>query len=224
MYPVTDIKKKMVVLPEVDRGEEEIIATINRMAAPFLGITSVGIHLLCYVFDKNKNNISLWLAQRAANKSHYPLYWDPTVAGGQPVDIKLFQNVIKEAGEEAGINPESVIQNAVSTGCLSQMTCKPNGTCMKQSLYYTWDMQVYRETFVPKSVDGEVATFELCTEQKLEYEIRYGNRLRPAMILVVTDFLIRHGVITPLNEPDYKKIQIAIHRERLVLDYVPQGK
>jgi len=224
MYPVTDIKKKMVVLPEVDRGEEEIIATINRMAAPFLGITSVGIHLLCYVFDKNKNNISLWLAQRAANKSHYPLYWDPTVAGGQPVDIKLFQNVIKEAGEEAGINTESVIQNAVSTGCLSQMTCKPNGTCMKQSLYYTWDMQVYRETFVPKSVDGEVATFELCTEQKLEYEIRYGNRLRPAMILVVTDFLIRHGVITPLNEPDYKKIQIAIHRERLVLDYVPQGK
>eukprot|EP00751_Fragilariopsis_kerguelensis_P006421 CAMPEP_0170795890 /NCGR_PEP_ID=MMETSP0733-20121128/24452_1 /TAXON_ID=186038 /ORGANISM="Fragilariopsis kerguelensis, Strain L26-C5" /LENGTH=379 /DNA_ID=CAMNT_0011145983 /DNA_START=11 /DNA_END=1151 /DNA_ORIENTATION=- len=224
MYPVTDIENKMRVLSEVDRGEGEIIASVNRMAAPFLGVTSVGIHLLCYICDSNNNNKSLWLAQRASNKSKYPLYWDPTVAGGQPVDINLFQNVIKEAGEEAGINPESVIQNAISTGCLSQMTCKPNGTCMKQSLYYTWDMQVDRETFVPKSVDGEVANFELSTAEELENEVRYGNRLRPAMILVVTDFLMRHGIITPDNEPDFAKIQTAIHRERLVLEYVPQGK
>jgi hypothetical protein len=37
------------------------------------------------------------------------------------------------------------------------------------------------------------------------------------MRLVVTDFLIRHGVITPDNEPDYAKLQAAMHRDRLVL-------
>jgi isopentenyldiphosphate isomerase len=225
MYPITDIRKRK--MEEEDR-KEVILATVNRMAAPFLGITSVGVHLLCYVRgdgdddDNNSNNISLWLAQRAANKSHHPLYWDPTVAGGQPADIGLFQNVIKEAGEEAGIDPELVKKNAVSTGCLSQMTCKPNdGTCMKQSLYYIWDMEVDRKTFIPHPADGEVETFELCTAKQLEYEVRYGDRLRPAMILVITDFLIRHGIITPDNESDYAKINAAIHRERLVLEYVP---
>ena len=41
------------------------------------------------------------------------------------------------------------------------------------------------------------------------------------MILVITDFLIRHGIITPDNESDYSKIIAAIHRERLVLEYAP---
>jgi isopentenyldiphosphate isomerase len=219
MYPITDLRK-----PGGD-----VLATINRNAAPYLGITSVGVHLLCCVRDdrgdgndsnsSGNNNVSLWLAQRAANKSHNALRWDPTVAGGQPASMGLFENVIKEAGEEAGIDPDLVKERAISTGCLSQMTCKPDGTCMKPSLYYTWDMQVDRETFVPRPTDGEVSAFELCSAEQLEYEVRHGDRLRPAMILVVTDFLIRQGVITPDNEPDYAQILSAMHRERLVLTY-----
>ena len=95
---------------------------------------------------------------------------------------------------------------------------------MKQSLYYIWDMEVDRKTFIPHPADGEVVQFELCTAKQLEYEVRYGHRLRPAMILVITDFLIRHGIITPDNESDYSKIIAAIHRERLVLEYVPPLK
>ena len=223
MYPITDLRKTA--------AGGEILATVNRNAAPFLGITSIGVHLLCYVRDDETNNnnnnnnnsnsnVSLWLAQRAADKSHNALRWDPTVAGGQPALMGFFDNVIKEAGEEAGIDPDLVAQTAVSTGCLSQMTCKRNdGTCMKQSLYYTWDMEVDRETFVPWPADGEVAAFELCSAEQLEYEVRHGDRLRPAMILVVADFLVRHGVITPDNEPDYAEILAAMHRERLVLEY-----
>jgi len=224
MYPITDLRKTKA------GGAGEILATVNRNAAPFLGITSVGVHLLCYVRDdggssnnsnnnNDNNNVFLWLAQRAANKSHHALRWDPTVAGGQPASMGLFDNVVKEAGEEAGIDPGVVAQNAVSTGCLSQMTCKENGTCMKQSLYYTWDMRVDRHGFVPHPADGEVARFRLFSARELEHEVRHGNLLRPAMILVVTDFLIRQGVITPDNEPDYANILAAMHRERLVLDY-----
>ena len=220
MYPITDLTK----------SGGDILATINRNAAPYLGITSVGVHLLCYVRDDQdaggkkpgRGNVSLWLAQRAANKSHNALRWDTTVAGGQPASMSFFENVIKEAGEEAGIDADMVAEGAVSTGCLSQMTCKEDGTCMKPSLYYTWDMQVDRETFVPRPADGEVAAFELCSSDQLEYEVRYGDRLRPAMILVVTDFLVRHGVITPDNEPDYTQILSAMHRERLVLEYTSE--
>ena len=81
MYPITDL----------GMAGGEILATVNRNAAPFLGVSSVGVHLLCYVRDgdsdgdgdaNNNSSISLWLAQRAANKSHNALRWDPTVAGG----------------------------------------------------------------------------------------------------------------------------------------------
>ena len=205
VYPVTDLTKP---------GLGEILATVNRNAAPFLGVTSVGVHLLCYVRDGK--DVSLWLAQRAPSKSHNALRWDPTVAGGQPASMGFLENVIKEAGEEAGIDPRAVAENAVSTGCLSQMTCKPDGTCMKQSLYYTWDMPV-GVGFVPRPADGEVSAFELCPAERLVHEVRHGDRLRPAMVLVVTGFLIRHGVIAPDNEPDYAGILAAMHRERLVL-------
>lgn len=210
MYPITDLCKP--------RGD--ILATINRNAAPYLGITSVGVHLLCYVHDDQNDSVSLWLAQRAANKSHNASKWDPTVAGGQPAAMGFFENVIKEAGEEAGIDADLVAKTAVSTGCLSQMTCKKDGTCMKPSLYYTWDMKVGRE-FVPIPADGEVAAFELCSAEQLEYEVRHGDRLRPAMILVISEFLIRHGIITADNEPDYSQILSAMHRERLLLEYEP---
>ena len=48
-------------------------------------------------------------------------------------------------------------------------------------------------------------------------EVREGELLRPAMRLVMADFLIRHGAITPDNEPDYERIILAMHQERLVM-------
>ena len=48
-------------------------------------------------------------------------------------------------------------------------------------------------------------------------KVREGELLRPAMRLVMADFLIRHGAITPDNEPDYERIIRAMHQERLVL-------
>ena len=48
-------------------------------------------------------------------------------------------------------------------------------------------------------------------------KVREGKLLRPAMRLVMADFLIRHGAITPDNEADYERIVLAMHQERLVL-------
>jgi hypothetical protein len=122
----------------------------------------------------------------------------------------------KEAFEEAGIAPTLVAAQASSVSCLSQMTSKPDGSCLKHSLYYCWDMQVSSD-FVPTPTDGEVAKFELWNSETLLEEVQRGKRLRPGMRLVVTDFLIRHGVITPDNEPDYAKLQAAMHLDQLVL-------
>ena len=57
MYPITNLSKPGA----------EVLATINRNAAPYLGITSVGVHLLCYVRDDQDDSVSLWLNERPTN-------------------------------------------------------------------------------------------------------------------------------------------------------------
>eukprot|EP00563_Minutocellus_polymorphus_P012627 CAMPEP_0181067156 /NCGR_PEP_ID=MMETSP1070-20121207/25720_1 /TAXON_ID=265543 /ORGANISM="Minutocellus polymorphus, Strain NH13" /LENGTH=336 /DNA_ID=CAMNT_0023147791 /DNA_START=75 /DNA_END=1081 /DNA_ORIENTATION=+ len=218
-YPVVSRGpiRKGIVWPS---NEGRLIATIDRNLAPLFGIDSVGVHLLCFVkgtksSDKDGGGpaISLWMAQRSAAKSSFPNKWDPTVAGGQPSELSLMENVIKEADEEAGI-PSEMSRQATSTGCLSQMTSKGDGSCMKYSKYYIWDLEVLQE-FRPYAKDGEVQRFEVWDADQLLQEVKEGNRLRPAMRLVVTDFLIRHGIITPDKEPQLSEIQAAMHRERL---------
>jgi isopentenyldiphosphate isomerase len=204
----------LISIPIPPPGSIDVL--VDRNAAPLLGIPSVGVHLNCFNKAQKENGISLWMAQRIATKSTFPNAWDVTVAGGQPHGLTLQENLQKEAFEEAGIAPTLVATQASSVSCLSQMTSKPDGSCLKHSLYYCWDMQVSSD-FVPTPTDGEVTKFELWNSETLLEEVQRGKRLRPAMRLVVTDFLIRHGVITPDNEPDYAKLQAAMHRDRLVL-------
>lgn len=73
------------------------------------------------------------------------------------------------------------------------------------------------EEFQPHAKDGEVQSFKLWGVEELLHEVSEGDKLRPAMRLVVTDFLIRHGIITADNEPQLAEIQAAMHRERMVL-------
>ena len=70
---------------------------------------------------------------------------------------------------------------------------------------------------MPRAADGEVERFERWSLQRLEHEVREGELLRPAMRLVMSDFLIRHGALTPDNEPDFERIVLAMHQPRLVL-------
>ena len=189
---------------------------VDRNTAPFLGIPSIGVHLNCYVTDDEGQIGGLWMAQRSSTKSTFPNCWDVTVAGGQPHSLSFAENLKKEAWEEAGVPPDVVASKAQAVSCLSQMTSKPDGSCLKHSLYYCWDLPVSND-FEPRPVDGEVTQFELVSPEKLLEEVKGGTKLRPAMRLVVTDFLMRHGVISPDNEPDYARIQAAMHRDPLVL-------
>uniref|UniRef100_A0A7S4WGM8 Nudix hydrolase domain-containing protein n=1 Tax=Ditylum brightwellii TaxID=49249 RepID=A0A7S4WGM8_9STRA len=212
------IPKKHGELFSVSRGWcEDSLCVVDRNAAPFFGVTSVGVHLNCFVRTEH-GNVEVWMARRASTKSKYPSKWDPTVAGGLPVGMGLFENVIKEAEEEAGIPNTMVTIGAKSAGVLSQMTCCSDGSCLKQSLYFIWDMEVDKD-FIPHPADGEVDKFERWSVETLESEVRQGERLRPAMRLVATDFLIRHGVITPDREPQLVKIQSAMHQDRYIFPH-----
>ena len=68
--------------------------------------------------------------------------------------------------------------------------------------------------------EGEQALAEqehAATRARLEAEAREGSRFRPAMVALMADFLLRHGLLTPDAEPEYEELLLALHRPRLVL-------
>ena len=227
VYPVSVFENSM------DYGNQKKLALVNRSTAPYLGIDSVGVHLHCYVCqsDNKTNKIKgLWLAKRAATKSHHPNYWDTTVAGGQPVNLSLYENIIKEAHEEAGVPSDWLCKNRIlddpmqqetvfsdhSDDPLTMTTAKPDGSCLKRSIYYSFDLQV-PDDWAPTAVDGEVSEFKLYSIPDLEEELRYGNSVRPAMRSVLLDFMMRHNLWVECFEGELDELRKAMRRKRMML-------
>jgi len=207
LYPIYPfISEKKGDTNDYEGNKKEILAHVNRNSAPYLGVDSVGVHLHCYVCEDTtaacNKPTGIWLAKRAANKSHHPNLYDPTVAGGQPSNLSILENIVKEAHEEAGVKAEWILSPNSKDSTFSDhthdpltiTTAKSDGSCMKRSLYYSGDLQV-PNCWVPTAVDGEVAEFKLYTMKELEDELRNGNSVRPSMVAVLLDFMIRHEVL-----------------------------
>ena len=131
---------------------------------------------------------------------------------------------MKEAHEEAGVLAEWILSpnskdatfSDHSIDPLTITTAKSDGSCMKRSLYYSGDLQV-PTSWVPTAVDGEVAEFKLYTMKELEDELRHGNSVRPSMVAVLLDFMIRHEVLCIESEDNIKDLSDAMRRERMSL-------
>ncbi|KAL7552652.1 hypothetical protein ACHAWF_015883 [Thalassiosira exigua] len=234
IYPFTDATNT-INNASIEEGKRVVLAHINRSAAPYLGFDSVGVHLHCYVRQKcggaggGKGAFAplrgVWLAKRAPTKSHHPNFWDPTVAGGQPVELSIIDNVVKEAHEEAGVpsewikpsntaNAPNAILSDHTQDPLTITTAKEDGSCMKRSLYYSCDLEVPSD-WIPTAVDGEVSEFKLYSMSELEDELRFGNIVRPAMRAVLLDFMVRHGALK--GDENVVELRAAMRQKRLVL-------
>ncbi len=170
---------------------------IERAACPALGVRAWGVHVNGYV--RRGDELYMWIAQRAADKPSYPGMLDNMVAGGQPIGIDLRANVIKEAAEEASI-PVEISQHAVAVGMISYAHQGPDG--LKPDQMFCYDLEL-PDDFTPDNTDGEVEEFELWPIAQLAETVRDTFDFKFNCNLVIIDFLIRHGVLTPDNEPDY---------------------
>jgi 8-oxo-dGTP pyrophosphatase MutT (NUDIX family) len=146
-------------------------------------------------------------------------FWDPTDAGGQPVNLSLYENIIKEAYEEAGV-PSDWLCHPLFTDHtedpLTITTAKPDGSCLKRSIYYSFDLQVSQD-WRPTAVDGEVSEFKLYSVPELEEELKYGDSIRPAMRSVLLDFMIRHGLWKESYNGEVEELRKAMRRNRMSL-------
>lgn len=189
--------------------EEAPRFTMERTLTARLGCLTFGVHLNGYV--STPSGLKLWVATRSHSKPTFPGMLDNMVGGGQPAGISLFDNLIKECQEEAGID-EPLARSAHATGTISY--CHTDGRGLKRDVLYCFDLALPEE-FQPVCTDGEVESFELLPIEDVLDLIAHTDRFKYNCNLVIVDFAIRHGVLTGDDTPEYTRLCARANQLRL---------
>ncbi|MGB0848937.1 MAG: DUF4743 domain-containing protein [Thiolinea sp.] len=180
--------------------EQPAVLEVERAAATFLGIRSVGIHINGLV--QKQDGIHVWAGRRTHKKPFWPGKLDQMVAGGQPVGIGLMENLIKESQEEASI-PAEIAQQATAVSQINYVYQYWRG--VEDSTIFVYDMWL-PESFEPVNTDGEVEGFELLTLQEVAEITEQTDDFKDNCNLVNIDLLLRLGAINS-QHPEYDLIQ-----------------
>ncbi|KAK4139364.1 putative thiamine pyrophosphokinase [Dichotomopilus funicola] len=184
----------------------------DRKAHALFGIVTRGVYLT--VYTRVAGEMRLWISQRALDRPVYSGLLDNSIAGGVGADETVLDALAWEAGEEAGLDEGLVRDGAKACGTLTWINIKDERSgspgMLHPGIQYIYDLEVEDHvTFRP--VDGEVEKFNLWdvpTTRKAMAE----RKPKPSCALVVLDFLIRHGIITPDEERDHAEIVSRMHR------------
>lgn len=201
--------------------EKKPYVLVERSMAGPLGIITYGVHINGYFHTSDTNEIRFWVPRRSATKPTWPYMLDNMVAGGIGYPYGIYETVLKESMEEARL-PKDIIETSISNaGAVSYLfyqgakdeTEKFNNqqSYIVGEVEYVYDLKL-DEKIVPKPNDGEVDSFNLFSLQEVVTTLQNAE-FKPNSALVMVDFLIRHGFITPENEPNYLEIVSRMHRK-----------
>lgn len=178
---------------------------LDRGAVPFFGTRSYGAHLNGWRRDGDR--LMLWIGRRAADKKVAPNKLDNIVAGGIAWEHGADATLVKEAQEEASI-PAALAARARPVGAVSYRMATALG--LRNDALFIYDLEMPAD-FVPRNTDGEIAAFMLMPADEVLALVRDGDAFKFNVNLVIVDFALRHGLVTPAD-PDYLDLVTGLHR------------
>ena len=178
---------------------------LDRGAVPFFGTRAYGVHLNGFFNDRA--GLQLWIGRRAANKQVAPGKLDNLVAGGISWEHGLYETLVKESEEEAGLPPD-LVARAVPVGAISYRMETRHG--VRNDVLFVYDLDVPSE-FTPHNSDGELSGFSLMPAADAVARVRAGDDFKFNVNLVIVDFALRHGLVAP-DEPDYLDLVVGLRR------------
>ncbi len=178
---------------------------IDRALTPLLGTRAYGVHLNGFV--ERADGLHVWVGRRSADRGVEPGKLDNLVAGGQPAHLSIAENLRKECEEEAGM-PADLADRALPVGTVTY--CFETDRGLRVDTLFCYDLPV-PEDFRPLNQDGEISGFELMPVQEVLDLIRDGTAFKFNVSLVVLDFAIRRGLLSPDTEPDFERILAGLH-------------
>ncbi len=219
---VVDLARVHGVFPRLVKKRGELFPVVgarfdvsmDRSSINLFGIVAQGAHMT--VYTRTAEGMKFWIPRRNASKSTWPGMLDQAVAGGIAVGESPLECIVREAEEETGLDPEFVRTNIVEAGAVTWFNVadeKAGGEIglMNPGVLYVYDLQV-GEDVVFQPVDGDIQSFHLMGVEEVKAAMR-GGQFKPSCATVMVDFFVRHGLITPENEPDYVEIVSRLHRK-----------
>ncbi|MBP2226771.1 8-oxo-dGTP pyrophosphatase MutT (NUDIX family) [Azospirillum agricola] len=189
------------------RWGAEPLMRLDRAVVAAFGIESYGLHVNGFQRGAD-GTLSLWIGRRARDREIAPGQLDNMIAGGQPIGLSLGENLVKEAQEEAGLDPATA-RRAVPVGAIRYTMETEAG--LKRDRLFIYDLELPAD-ITPVNTDGEVEEFALWTLDRVAESVRTTGDWKFNVNLVIADFLIRHGHLTPENEPDYLEIACGLRQ------------
>ncbi|EXL65332.1 hypothetical protein FOPG_18432 [Fusarium oxysporum f. sp. conglutinans race 2 54008] len=184
--------------------KDQNVLNMDRSGLDPFGVISLSAHMIGFV--KDGYSIKYWVPKRSPTKPTVPNKLDSTVAGvirsgEQPIDC-----MVRKIEAEASIPAEYTESNIVSCGTISyQMPITSTGNPGCQHITsYLYEME-FKEGVVPRPGNGEVDKFTLMAQEDVMTALADGDFV-PNRAMVWLAYFIRHGFLTPENEPDYVEI------------------
>ena len=178
--------------------------TMERAAVPLFGVRAYGVHLNGYV--RGGGGMEMWIGRRALDKPTAPGKLDQLVAGGQPAGATLRDNLINECAEEASLS-QALAAQAVPVGAVTY--CAERAEGLRRDVLFNYDLELPAD-FRPVNADGDISEFYLWPIERVIETVRESDAFKFNCALVVIDFLVRHGLISP-EHPDYVEILRGLH-------------
>ncbi|KAI1264704.1 thiamine pyrophosphokinase-related protein [Xylariaceae sp. FL1019] len=195
----------------------EVLFSIERAAAPLLGIIMYGVHLLAYTSsDASNNDIKFWVQRRSDTVTAHADHFDNTAAGGVSIGDIPFETMIREASEEAELPEALVRKEAKPCGTLSYFHVRQPGSgypgesgLLNPGVHFIYELKLPADE-APRS-GPDVKEFVLWDVEQMKKAMLAGS-LKPSFALFMLEFFIRHGIIHQGNEPDFVEISSRLHR------------
>ncbi|KAF7594895.1 thiamine pyrophosphokinase [Aspergillus hancockii] len=186
---------------------------IDRSAFSMLGSIGRGVHMT--VYTRAKSGLKFWIPQRNFHKAFGGML-DNTVAGGMALGEKPLECLIREAGEEAGMDEGVIRENVRAAGTMTWMSVSDERSrgqigLINPGVLYVYDLEVGEEVAL-RPVDEDVFAFHLMGVEEVRRALLEG-RFKPASASVLVDFFVRHGIVTAEEEEDYVEIVSRLHRK-----------
>lgn len=183
---------------------------IERGAARYFGVTTYAAHV--NGITQAGGEPRMWLARRSPQKAVDPGLLDNLVGGGIGAGFRVDETVVKEAWEEAGIEPP-LARRARPAGVLHSRRAMPDG--LQREVLFVHDLALPPD-FVPVNRDGEAIEHRLVRLAEAANAIAATaspHEVTPDASLVVLDYLLRQGAIHP-DQPRYRALA-GLGRRRL---------
>ncbi|KAF9804464.1 hypothetical protein IEO21_09393 [Rhodonia placenta] len=190
---------------------------MERSACALFGVVTYGVHMSIFEEDEDRrsalDSCRMWVPTRSKSKQTWPGYLDNTVAGGIPCGLGAFESLIKESMEEASLAEDVVRTHARAAGTISYFFRTTAGW-LQPEIQYVYDLRTPTgadpQAYKPTPLDGEVESFDLLPLAEVVSRMQRGL-FKPNTALVILDFIIRRGYVTPEDEAEYQEIVTRLH-------------